>query len=80
MKASDPETATARCLAPCGKLPYIRRRAAKLAIRQMRGCGHGDSHLTVYRCRAAREFFHIGTLPAPVIAGEIGRDDIRRPA
>lgn len=80
MKANDPETATARCPAPCGKLRYIRRRAAMLAIRQMRGCGRGDSHLTVYRCRIAREFFHIGTLPALVISGKIGRDEIRRPA
>ncbi|MCR1785339.1 hypothetical protein KVF89_22555 [Nocardioides carbamazepini] len=68
-----------RCPEPCGKVRYLTRRAAKLARRrQVTNARARGSHLTVYRCHVERQFFHLGTLPPQVIAGEQSRDVLRR--
>lgn len=67
----------------CGKVRFDSRSGAKSAIRRMRGRGqaaakHGAGHLNAYPCG---EFWHIGHLPAPVLTGDLARDEIgRRPA
>lgn len=71
----------ARCPEPCGKVRYLTRRSAKLARRrQVTNARARGSHLAVYQCKVHDQFWHLGTLPAPVVSGDISRDDIRPPA
>jgi hypothetical protein len=51
----------------CGKRRYTSKRDAKAVIRQLR------DRMNAYRCG---EYWHVGHLPKPVIAGDAGRDDI----
>ncbi len=44
-------------------------------MRRMRGQGTASGHLNAYRCGV---FWHIGHLPASVVAGDETRDDLRR--
>lgn len=61
----------------CGKVRFTNRRAAKLAIKRMRGKGITDGHLNAYRCG---EFWHIGHLPSAVIGGDLLRSDLDGPS
>lgn len=56
----------------CGKRCYPNKRQAKTVRKQM----PRNTHLNVYRCG---EYWHIGTLPKPVIAGTIDRSKILPP-
>lgn len=53
----------------CGKRQYPTRRAARKAARTI----PSDGHLNAYRCG---RYWHLGHLPAAVIAGELSRADI----
>ena len=81
MKKYEAPECGVRCPSPCGKMRFTNRRAAKTARRRMQGNGMTrGSHLNVYRCPFEGQFFHIGSLPTPVVAGDLARADIRRPA
>jgi hypothetical protein len=60
------------CCPVCGKHCYETKRDAKRAARRL----HPGSRLNPYRCG---RWWHIGHLPAPVVAGVLPRDRIRRP-
>lgn len=72
MTGSWQQNGFARTCEVCGKRCYPTKRQAKTVRKQMpRG-----SHLNVYRCG---DYWHIGTLPRPVITGRINRSEILPP-
>lgn len=63
-------TGGARC-ADCGKIRFLTRKAAKHAAKNLNRRRPG--HLNAYQCG---EFWHIGHLPAAVIAGNRTRAEL----
>jgi hypothetical protein len=57
----------------CGKRFYVSKAVAKLDIRRrFRG-----QHMSVYRCPARRDFWHVGNLPRKVVQGKVDRRVLR---
>lgn len=54
----------------CGKVRFLNRAGARTAAKQMRS---RIGRLNAYKCG---EFWHLGHLPADVVAGDFSRDDI----
>lgn len=55
----------------CKKIPYERRRGAVRARRRQ----PGKKGLRPYRCPTCG-YWHLGHLPAAIIAGDVGRGDV----
>ncbi len=63
----DVGTLEARCPF-CGKIQHITRKAAKRHVRSL-----PREHLSVYRCPAGTDMFHVGHLPEKVLSGDTDR-------
>lgn len=70
----------AQCQACGGKIEYLDKRSAKLAIRRMKG---RNGRLNAYPCPSRPEgagpVWHIGHPPPDLTAGEVARDELRPP-
>ena len=58
----------------CGKRGYHTKRDAKRARSRTRGTIEG--HLSIYRCVACPELWHVGHLPTQVLDGRMARGDL----
>lgn len=58
----------------CGKRGWVEKKAAKAVDRRLH-----DPRMSVYRCPYNYTYWHVGTLPAPVVAGDIPRSEIYLP-
>jgi hypothetical protein len=58
--------------ATTGKRSYSTRKAARRSERQQRAA---KGHMSTYQCECG--WWHLGHLPAEVVAGHVTRDEIR---
>lgn len=73
MSSPHRDVGAARCPAPCGKVRFLTKKAAKTTIRRMRRRTH-DGRLNAYRCGV---FWHIGHPPTALTRGRISRQDLQ---
>lgn len=60
----------------CGKIRLLTRKAAKAAIKRMKGQGRrGGTHLDAYRCVLEPDWWHVGHQPGIITRGEVARAD-----